>query len=84
MAGVSLTTDGWTLNATVSYVTHTAHLVTPDWKLETAVLETGKFSGSHTAKALASYTKATVERFGISANRVKCVTHNKAANQIVA
>ena len=75
-AGVALTTDGWTSAGTTSYVTHTVHFIDREWQLASGVLETGKFSGSHTAAALAAYSKAMLERFGLPSDQITSITTN--------
>lgn len=82
--GVSLTTDGWTSSSTQSYVTHTAHFLTAEWDVVSAVLETGRFSGSHTGQALSKYTAEVVEQFQVHAHQISCITHDEAANQVAA
>ena len=42
--GVSITTDCWTLSATQSYMTVTAHFVTKTHKLKSYVLQTAEVS----------------------------------------
>lgn len=83
-AGVALTTDGWTSTGATSYVTHTVHYITREWQLVSGVLETGKFSGSHTAAALADYSKSVLERFGLPSEQVASITHDEAANMVAA
>lgn len=54
---VAITTDAWTSCATESYVTITAHHISPDWKLNVHVLQTRAFKGSHTGKNIGALLK---------------------------
>ena len=50
---VSLTTDIWTSRGTKGYITVTAHYVSDDWILKSAVLETPRLCKDHTAANIA-------------------------------
>ena len=54
---VAITTDAWTSCATESYVTLTAHHISPDWKLNAHVLQTSAFKGSHTGRNIGALLK---------------------------
>lgn len=47
---IAITHDGWTSCSTESYSCVTAHYITVDWELVSAVLQTRKVEGSHTAQ----------------------------------
>ena len=50
---VSVTTDGWTSKAVQSFVTYTIYFANPVlWKLESFVLATSRFEGSHTSSRM--------------------------------
>lgn len=50
---VAITHDGWTSCATQSYDTITVHFINASWELRSAVLQTRKVEGSHTAENIA-------------------------------
>ena len=82
---VALTTDGWSSRAVQSYVTTTAHFVTPEWTLEERVLETIHVPEAHTGATLGekllqtATTWKTLRQHGINA-----VTTDNASNMTVA
>ena len=46
----SITTDIWTSQTIMEYVTVTCHFLTDDWELKSVVLETTQIEESHTAE----------------------------------
>ena len=46
----ALTTDIWTSQATMGYVTVTCHFLMDNWELKSIVLETTQIEESHTAE----------------------------------
>ena len=80
---MSLTSDGWTSNANVSYTTYTAQHVYSNWKLQSCVLETSSFLGSHTADRIKQHALNASENFGIT-GRVGALVHDEAANMEAA
>ena len=62
---VALTTDGWTSRATQSYITVTAHVIDPDWKMHNFVLQTRMIAESHTGTNIAEVLNAAVEEWGV-------------------
>lgn len=62
---ISITTDGWTSKSTRSYVTYTLHLIiSPEWILNSYVLGTYEFRGSHTANNLLAHLKTILVKWG--------------------
>ncbi|XP_057684886.1 E3 SUMO-protein ligase ZBED1 [Corythoichthys intestinalis] len=59
-SAIALTTDGWTSRATESYLTVTAHYITPEWTLASYVLQTRPIYEQHTSTILAEGLKGTV------------------------
>lgn len=53
---VALTHDAWTSLHTESYDTITAHFISPEWELHSAVLGTFHFKGSHTGMNYEQFT----------------------------
>ena len=83
-AAVSLTTDGWTSKAVQSFVTYTIHFINYSWKLESYVLATSHFHGSHTKDNLAAALLSTVDSFGIPRKAVQSIVQDEAANAVAA
>lgn len=80
---VALTTDAWTSCATNSYVTITAHHISPDWELRNHVLQTRVFNDSHTGRNIGALLKDACADWNISDKHPALVTDN-ARNMIVA
>ena len=70
----AVTTDGWTSQSTIDYITLTVHFVTPDFKLETFVLQTRPLGQQHTADNLAEMLREAkaewqlIDIFGVTDN----------------
>uniref|UniRef100_A0A668ALH7 BED-type domain-containing protein n=1 Tax=Myripristis murdjan TaxID=586833 RepID=A0A668ALH7_9TELE len=80
---VALTTDAWTSCATESYVTITAHHITPDWQLKGHVLQTRVFKGSHTGKNIGALLKQACVDWNLLDKDPALVTDN-ASNMVIA
>ena len=52
---VALTTNIWTSCQTKGYIRVTAHYISPEWVLQSAVLETVCIAGSHMAENIAQH-----------------------------
>ena len=81
---VALTTDAWTSRATQSYATYTAHFISETWKLESYVLRTSLFPGSHTAANIADHAVATCATFDLDETKIVAAVHDEAANMVAA
>lgn len=84
---VALTSDCWTSRATQSYATYTVHFVDQSkdkWSLESFMLQTAVFSGSHTADNLATHARNTCSKFKLPAGKVVGLVHDEAANMMAA
>ncbi|KAI4791001.1 hypothetical protein KUCAC02_034269, partial [Chaenocephalus aceratus] len=64
-SSIALTTDGWTSRATESYLTVTAHYITPDcnWNMQSHVLQTRPLYEQHTSTNLAEVLKEVVSEW---------------------
>ena len=80
---VAITTDAWTSCATNSYVTITAHHISPDWELRNHVLQTRVFNDSHTGRNIGALLKEACADWNILDKDPALVTDN-ARNMIVA
>ncbi|XP_065193216.1 E3 SUMO-protein ligase ZBED1-like [Sycon ciliatum] len=84
VSGCCLTTDAWTSKATQSYNTVTVHFVTETWELESAVVETALFPGSHTGVRIAEKVSDATKRVGLKPAQVIAVVHDEARNAELA
>ena len=62
---VSLTTDGWTSRAAESYITVTAHYMTPDWKIMSPVLQTRAMYDTHTGIHISEVLQSSAEEWNV-------------------
>lgn len=63
---VPITTDAWTSCATDSYVTITAHHISPGWELRSHILQTRVFNESHTGKNIGALLKEACTDWNIA------------------
>ena len=75
----TLTTDLWTSRTAMGYMTVTCHYITPEWVLESRVLETCHISESHTSINLSNELKKVTEKWQIS-SKIHCVITDGASN----
>ena len=80
---VSLTTDGWSSRATMSYTTVTTHFITDKWTLEERVLETLHTPESHTAEQVGNVLYDTARRWNtIREHSINAVVTDKVPNMV--
>ncbi|KAK7004624.1 zinc finger BED domain-containing protein 1 [Biomphalaria glabrata] len=77
-SSVALTTDLWSSNQSVAYLTVTAHFITPSFKLTSAVLTTTTLNGDHTAENIASKLIQVTENWAITDKLLVVLTDNTA------
>ena len=80
---VAITTDAWTSCVTNSYVTITAHHISPDWELRNHVLQIRVFNESHTGRNIGALLKEACADWNILDKDPALVTDN-ARNMLVA
>lgn len=80
---VSLTTDIWTSRQTRGFITVTAHYISPDWVLKSAVLETTKIENEHTKENIANELTRICTQWSIL-DKVCCIITDNAANIVAA
>ncbi|XP_022043243.2 E3 SUMO-protein ligase ZBED1-like [Acanthochromis polyacanthus] len=82
---VAITTDGWTSRATQSYLTITAHVITPEWKMASFVLQTRPLFETHTGTNIAQVLREAVAEWKLDRPKhsIAVVTDN-ARNMDVA
>ncbi len=78
---MAITTDAWTSCATDSYVTITAHHISPGWELRSHVLQTRVFNESHTEKNIGALLKKVDWN---AADKERALVTGNARNMIVA
>ena len=60
---IALSTDIWTSIATQAYITVTAHFISPNWELNTFLLQTASFPENHTAENIAEKNQRDPRKF---------------------
>lgn len=82
-AVVSVTSDIWTCDHNnESFLSFTAHWISPDFKPEHGVLAIKPFSGSHTGENIANELKVIAARWNIPLNKIHVVVHDSGANMV--
>ena len=56
-SGVAFTTDLWTSTALHGYITVTAHYITDEWEMKTAMLATRRVEERHTGRTLGRFSR---------------------------
>lgn len=80
---VALTTDLWTSRQTKGYITVTAHFISPEWVLKSAVLETICIAGSHTAENIAQHLRTICDNWNIF-DKIRAIVTDNATNMTAA
>jgi len=70
----SITTDLWTSQATMGYVTVTCHFLTDDWEIKSAVLDTVQIQDSHTAENIGALFLSITDKWDITKFAVQSQT----------
>ncbi len=73
---VALTTDGWTSNATQSYMTFTAHFIDQQWALQSVGLQTRHTPEQHTSENLRDILLETLEEWNLTEKLITGVLDN--------
>lgn len=80
---ISVTSDMWTNQHNYeSFLSFTAHWLSPDLILEHGVLAMKPFSGSHTGDNIAKELNAIAEVWDIPKNKIHLLVHDSGANMI--
>lgn len=80
---IALTTDIWTSRQTKGFITVTAHFISPEWELKSAVLETVRLTKAHTANNIAEELQLICNKWNMMDKVCSIVTDN-AANMVSA
>ena len=75
----SFTTDVWTSNNTMGYITMTCHYINSDWSMQSTVLETSHVPESHTSVNLAATLMSITDQWQIS-SKIHCAITDGASN----
>lgn len=81
---ISLTTDAWSSNTMDSYLSLTAHFITPSWKLQTYCLRTIYMPESHTGENLAAMIRNILKEYDVTLDRVVSITTDSGRNMVKA
>ncbi|CAG9789608.1 unnamed protein product [Diatraea saccharalis] len=82
-AAISVTSDMWTNQHNYgSFLSFTAHWLSPDLNLEHGVLAIKPFSGPHTGENIAKELNAIAEVWDIPKKKIHLVVHDSGANMI--
>lgn len=80
---VSLTTDIWTSRQTRGFITVTAHFITSDWCLKSAVLETAPLKKDHTAENIGEELTRICGQWDVI-DKVCAIVTDNGANVVAA
>ena len=80
---IALTGDFWTSTGVVSYLGVTAHIISPEWKLVTCVLQMREMEESHTAEQVAESLQSVTVEWGITAKLASFI-HDNGRNLVAA
>ncbi|XP_018574457.1 zinc finger BED domain-containing protein 4-like [Anoplophora glabripennis] len=80
---VSVTSDMWTcLHNNSSFLSFTAHWLSPEFQLQHGVLAMKPFLGSHTGENIANEFNAIAARWDIEQSKVHVLVHDSGANMV--
>ncbi|KAF2891023.1 hypothetical protein ILUMI_15150 [Ignelater luminosus] len=80
---ISVTSDRWTcLHNNASFLSFTAHWISPEFKLEHGVLAMKPFSGSHTGENIAKELNIVANRWDIEHTKIHVLIHDSGANMV--
>ncbi|KAK3891023.1 hypothetical protein Pcinc_005057 [Petrolisthes cinctipes] len=80
---IAITTDIWTSRQTRGFLTVTAHYISSDWNLKSAVLETARMKNDHTTENIAEELTRILKEWNIL-DKVYCITADNSANIVAA
>ncbi|KAF2883571.1 hypothetical protein ILUMI_22635 [Ignelater luminosus] len=80
---ISVTSDIWTcLHNNASFLSFTAHWISPEFKLEHGVLAMKPFSGSHTGENIAKELNIVANHWDIKHTKIHVLIHDSGANTV--
>jgi hypothetical protein len=77
---VAFTTDLWTSVQNIAYMCVTAHWLSPDWELRSAILETREMAEKHTGVNLSIRLAEVAEAWGIPESSIAATVHDNGSN----
>jgi sensor domain CHASE-containing protein len=81
MSTMTTTEDGWTSDATQSYLGHTGHYLTAAFEPRSVILGVEPMPESHTAANITAKSNEGFSRHHIEHSQVYACTHDRAAAQ---
>lgn len=80
---ISVTSDIWTcVHNSSSFLSFTAHWLSPEFRLQHGVLAMKPFSGSHTGENIAKELNAIAARWEIEKNKIHLLIHDSGSNMV--
>uniref|UniRef100_A0A1A8S693 Uncharacterized protein n=1 Tax=Nothobranchius rachovii TaxID=451742 RepID=A0A1A8S693_9TELE len=80
----SATTDLWSSRTMQPYLSLTAHYINTSWTLRSICLQTAYFPDNHTGEIIAHGLKDALSSWGLSEERLVCMTTDSGTNIIKA
>ncbi|XP_076052180.1 E3 SUMO-protein ligase ZBED1-like isoform X2 [Oratosquilla oratoria] len=80
---VALTSDLWTSRQTKSFLSVTAHFISPEWELKSKLLATKRLMVDHTSENIADALKEICEEWDLL-EKVCCIVTDNASNIVKA
>lgn len=82
-SAVSVNSDIWTcIHNNASFLSFTAHWLSPEFQLQHGVLAIKPFLGSHTGENIAKELNAIVARWDIDQRKIHLLIHDSGANMV--
>lgn len=78
------TTDLWSSRTMQPYMSLTVHYVSESWKMRSVCLQTSYFPQDHTGESIALELKDALGSWGLTEERLSCVTTDSGSNVIKA
>ena len=77
---ISFTTDIWTNNANISFISLTGHCINKNFERTTIVLRVAPFPGSHTAMHITEVIENVIQEFKIPHYKIHAIVRDNGAN----
>ncbi|KAJ4791497.1 Zinc finger BED domain-containing protein DAYSLEEPER [Rhynchospora pubera] len=76
---ISLTSDCWTSNQTISYMCVTAHYIDEEWQMQKRIISFNELSPPHTGETISDAIMECLKKWGIE-NKIGTITLDNASN----
>ncbi|XP_038064087.1 E3 SUMO-protein ligase ZBED1-like [Patiria miniata] len=80
----SATTDMWSSNTMVPFMSLTVHFITDNWELKSRCLQTAFIPDNHTAETLNEALRAGLREWDLPVEKLACITTDNGANIVKA